>query len=210
MEFIKRFEAESVSAVSAVRGPFAHLVGVECGLRAVDGCEEESRGFASDGVLRFGVGEVWVKGEPQAGAGTGGASAGCDAGFIEIPFGGLAPNELKGACGVVKGSFYRWNDVLGLRDVAVVDGDYGDTGLEVGFDGSAGLVTGLPAASVDVEKDWGWLVRLGFPEVEDVSFVGAVFEVFDGGWNRVFPRGFGSGLRRWGSFGGLSGGGSVL
>ena len=51
MEFIKRFEAESVTAVSAVRGPFAHLVGVECGLCAVDGCEEEARGFARDGVL---------------------------------------------------------------------------------------------------------------------------------------------------------------
>lgn len=210
MEFIKRFEAESVTAVSAVRGPFAHLVGVECGLGAVDGCEEEARGFARDGVLRFGVGEVWVEGEPQAGAGTGGASAGCDAGFVEIPFGGLAPNELKGACGVVEGSFYWWNDVLGLRDIAVVDGNNGDTGLEVGFNGSAGLVTGLPAASVDVEKDWGWLVRLGFPEVEDVSFVRTVFEVFDGGRNGVFPRGFGSGLRRCGSFCGLSGGRSVL
>ena len=42
MELVERFQAEGVSAVSAVRGPLAHLVGVECGLSAIDGSEQES------------------------------------------------------------------------------------------------------------------------------------------------------------------------
>lgn len=116
-----------------------------------------------------------MEGEPQAGAGACGAAAGGDARFVDVPFGRLAADSLEGACCVVKGCLDGRDDILRLGDVSVVDGDYGDTGLEVGFHGGARFVTGLPSTAMDVKEKRGGLVRFGFPEVENVSFVRSVF-----------------------------------
>lgn len=99
----------------------------------------------------------------------------------------------------MKGCFYWGHHVLRLGYVAVIDCDDGDAGFEIGFDGCAGFITSLPTAAVDVEQERRWLVGLGFPKVENVALVRAVFEVFDRGRNGGFSRG----LRCW--FGGLVG-----
>ena len=63
-----------------------------------------------------------------------------------------------------------------LLDVAIVDGDDRDAGVEVRLDAGAdaALVAALPAAAVDVEDDRRRLVGLRLPEVEHLPFVRAV------------------------------------
>lgn len=114
VEFLERFQAECVGSVAAVRGPLSHLVGVERGLRAVDCGEGETGGLAGDRVLGGGVGEVGMECEPEAGAGTCGTAACGDAGFVDVPFFGLAADELQCARGVMQRGFDGRDNFLGL------------------------------------------------------------------------------------------------
>jgi hypothetical protein len=71
-------------------------------LRAVDRRAEESRGFARDGIAARGIGEIGMKREPERRARAGRAAAGGDAGFVDVPLGGLTADELERARRVMK------------------------------------------------------------------------------------------------------------
>lgn len=169
-------------AVVVVGNPLSHLDGIERGLRDEGDDAAESGGFARDRVGTLGLGLVGMEGEPEDVEASCGTPAAADAGFVDVPFGGFASDELERAGGVVEAGFDGRMDLLsyGVRDEPVVDGDDGNAGFEALVEEiGIGFVAVHPAAAVDEKHEGRGLVVLSFGtvEVENLGGMGTVGDV---------------------------------
>ena len=107
------------------------------------------------GSAAFRVSHVVVQRQPQAAARARGAAGSADALLIDIPFGGLAADELQGARGVFQRGLDRRRHPGDLRlpRVAVIDRDDRNAGGEAALEAARiFLVASDPAAAMNEEE----------------------------------------------------------
>ena len=100
-------DAEGVAAIVTVGRPGPHQLRIERGLSTQHGRGADPRRLPGDGVGAGGFGEIVVKGQPEAGAGSRGAPAGGDSLGVEVPVSRLAADKLQGPGGVVQARLDR-------------------------------------------------------------------------------------------------------
>src|SRR6187402_2007683 len=127
-------------------------------------------------------------GDPQRGAGSGGAAENSDTGGVDVPCRGVVPGELDGPGGERK-DFLDWLFI----EERIVDGDDGvafRTGFldELGFHCLA--VARLESAAVDEDEKRGWLGAFGLPKVEQAIGIGSVGASADRWFLMCRSRGF--------------------
>jgi len=156
----------------------AHVFWVEGVLRLVGGGTGHTGGFAGDGIVALGVGQVVVEGQPEAGARPGGRTGRGDAGLVEIPLLRLAADKLQSTRAIEHRALDRWHKAIfgGILEETVFHGHDGDAGGE-GFlqharDGA--VVAVGPAAPVEEDQHGRGFVEFGFPEIHHLPGVRAV------------------------------------
>jgi hypothetical protein len=176
-ELRERADAEGVTAVSAVRRPFLHLLRIQGRLRPAHRRSHQAGRFLCHRIARRRIGKVRMKGQPQTGTRPGRSTARHDLRLVEIPFPGLAAHKLQRPRRIMQRCLHGRHHITGELRVTIVDRNHRNPCLQVRSHPDPGLVAIPPASPMNEEQQRPRPLALGLPEIKDLTLVLSILHI---------------------------------